>query len=622
MTWASGREQNIPDMHVSNLPYTAPMSGSGPTAGTGRGSTTTGSIPEPGQAIPPTPSIAALLRRNRDDPAIAGAPALLFGDQMWTHAQFVAESCRWANYFRAVLPADKPPHVAVLLDNTPDYLFAFGGAALAGAAIVGLNHTRQGEHLRRDAVHTDTALLITEPAHLDALAPIAGELPFDEDRILVSRRFGTADRQGASIGRDLEPELDGVSSADPELDPDPSTTWALIFTSGTTSAPKAVICSQRRILTTGTRLGMILGVDGNDVGYVCMPLFHSNAIMVGWAPSLVYGCAVGLGRKFSASGWLPDVRRYGATYFNYTGKPLSYIVATPERPDDADNPLRIAFGNEGSPEVVETFSRRFGVEVIDAFGATEGGISLDRGDEVKPGAMGIAGPNIKIVAEDGTELPVAELDENGRLVNAEQCVGEIVNVSGAGPFEGYYNNPDATSVTTRNGWYWSGDLGYLDAERNLFFAGRNADWIRVDGENFPAGPIEDALTRHPDVVLGVVYGVPDEQAGDQVMAALVLRPGATFDSEGFASWVDELTDVGPKWRPRYLRLAAELPTTGTNKVVKRTLVHQKFRRDRVGDDPLLVRGRGDDRYHEFRDADEKALRTRFIQAGRERFWDL
>jgi fatty-acyl-CoA synthase len=580
------------------------------------------SIPEPGQAVPPAPSIAALLRRNRDDPSIGPAPALLFGDRIWTHAEFVAESCRWASLFRSVLPRGAPPHVALLLDNTPDYLFAFGGAALVGAAIVGLNHTRQGEHLLRDATHTDAAMLITEPTHVDAVATIADGLPFGEDHIFVSGRFPRDGDPSTTLGQDLGTALELAPAEDLGIEADPTNPLALIFTSGTTSAPKAVICSQRRIITTGTRLGMILGVEADDVGYICMPLFHSNAVMVGWAPSLVYGCAVALGRKFSASGWLPDIRRYRATYFNYTGKPLSYIVATPERADDADNTLRIAFGNEGSPDVVERFSRRFDVEVIDAFGATEGGISLDREGPVKAGAMGIAGPDIKIVAEDGTELPIAELDELGRLTNAEQCVGEIVNTAGAGPFEGYYNNPDATSATTRKGWYWSGDLGYLDGDRNLFFAGRNADWIRVDGENFPAGPIEDALARHPDVVLAAAYGVPDEQAGDQVMAALVWRADAPFDPASFASWLDELDDLGPKWRPRYVRLAAELPTTGTNKIVKRTLVHQKFRRDRIGDDLVFVRDRGATIYAEFGPTDETALRDRFSRAGRERFWDL
>src|SRR5204862_7573475 len=132
----------------------------------------------------------------------------------------------------------------------------------------------------------------------------------------------------------------------------------------------------------------------------------------------------------------------------------------------------------------------------------------------------------------------AQFDVGGHLLNADECVGEIVNTAGAGPFEGYYNNPEATERTTRNGWYWSGDLGYLDADRYLFFAGRNADWLRVDGENFSAAPIEAALSRHPDVVLASVYGVPDEQSGDQVMAALLLREGAAFEPIRFELWLD------------------------------------------------------------------------------------
>ena len=135
---------------------------------------------------------------------------------------------------------------------------------------------------------------------------------------------------------------------------------------------------------------------------------------------------------------------------------------------------------------------------------------------------------MQVVDEDGKEKPRADLDDRGRVLNAEECVGEIVNTQGVGPFEGYYNNDDATAKTTRFGWYWSGDLGYKDADGFLYFAGRNADWIRVDGENFPAGPIEEALRKAPGVVLAAVYGVPDDQAGDQVMAGLVLADGATL----------------------------------------------------------------------------------------------
>ena len=568
----------------------------------------------------PAADAAALLRSNANDPDRRDRPALHFGDRSWTHSEYVAECHRFANLLLARKPrgADRATHVGVLLDNTPEYLFALGGAALAGAAVVGLNHTRRDEHLLRDLQHTDCDVVITEPRHLPLLEPIADGLP----ELLVSHRYPDDADPDVALGADLDDALGAAGADDAGIEPGPDTLWGLIFTSGTSDAPKAVICTQRRFLVTGNRMGIIMGLSADDVGYVCMPLFHSSALMVGWAPSIVYGASVGIARKFSASGWLADIRRYGSTYFNYTGKPLAYILSTPEQPDDADNTLRIAFGNEGSPEDVDSFGKRFGVEVIDAYGATEGGVAVNRDAEERAGALGQAGENVQVVDEDGHELARARFDAEGRLVNADECVGEIVNTAGAGPFEGYYNNPEANEKTLRFGWYWTGDLGYLDDDRYLYFAGRNADWLRVDGENFPAQPIETTIGRNPDVVLAAVYGVPDDQAGDQVMAGLVLRDGASFDPVEFAAWIDEQETIGPKWRPRYVRVMLDPPTTGTNKIVKRMLVHQKWRRDRVGSDPVFVRGRGNDEYHELTAAEEQSLHESFVSYQRERFWDL
>jgi fatty-acyl-CoA synthase len=578
--------------------------------------------PAPGEAPLPAADAAALLRANGTDAHRAGRPALHFEGRSWTHGDVLAEGLRWANLFLSRKPVDRPFHVGVLLDNTPDYVFALAGAALSGATVVGLNHTRRGEQLARDVTHTDVGLLVTEPRHESgSLQAIAEDLGVPPERRFTSSRFVAPDDPPATWN-DLDAALAEVGGDDAGIEPGPDTRWMLIFTSGTSSAPKAVICTQRRLLVTGNRMSMLLGLDEEDVGYVCMPLFHSNALMVGWAPSLVVGASVGLARRFSASGWLPDVRRYGSTWFNYTGKPLAYLVATAEHPDDADNPVRIAFGNEGSPEVVDTFARRFGVEVIDAFGATEGGISVERREGMPAGALGLAPDHVRVVDEDGVDREVARLDERGALVNAEDCVGEIVNTRGAGPFEGYYNNPEATAAATRDGWYWSGDLGYLDEGRYLFFAGRTADWIRVDGENFPAGPILDAVAKHPDVVAAAAYGVPDVDAGDQVMATLLLRDGAELDPAAFGAWVDALEDVGPKWRPRYVRVTQAMPTTGTNKVVTRTLQHQKWRRDRIGADLVFVRLRGEAAYRPFTADDEAALLAAFEQARRRRFWDL
>jgi len=262
------------------------------------------------------------------------------------------------------------------------------------------------------------------------------------------------------------------------------------------------------------------------------------------------------------------------------------------------------------------------VRIIDVFGSTEGAIALDRTGNRPRGSIGRLRQGIMVVDPQGRETPRARFDRDGRLLNADTCVGEIVNTLGVGPFEGYYRNDEAMRSTTRKGWYWSGDLGYVDHEGWVYFAGRTTDWMRVDGESFPGAPIEAIIGRHPDVMLASVYGVPDPDAGDQVMVALVLREGVDFDGSSFASWLDGQPDLGSKWQPRFVRLCEELPSTPTNKVLTRTLVHQKYRSDRVGGDPLYLRARGADSYRRFDEDDEAALRHAFATNGRLAAWDL
>ena len=572
----------------------------------------------------PAPNVGALLHRNAEERG--DRPALRFGDGIWSHRELLGEAERFAMLYRARLDPARPPHVGVLLDNTPDYVFALCGAGLAGVAVAGLNYTRHGEHLARDVVHTDLQLVITEPRHQAQLdAAIGGlELP---GGTLVSERF-VEDEDPKPAGELLGPSLEdawtthgGESRAGRE-DLDVDLLWALLFTSGTSAAPKAVRCTQRRLLTTGNRMSTMLELQSEDVGYAAMPLFHTNSLMSGLAAALVGGASLSLARRFSASRFLSDVRRYGVTWFNYTGKLLTYLLATPARADDAETTLRVAFGNEGSPHVVEQAAERFGMRIIDVFGSTEGAIALDRTGSRPSGSIGRLRQGIMVADAAGHEAPRAVFDAGGRLVNADECVGEIVNTLGVGPFEGYYRNEDAMRETTRNGWYWSGDLGYVNEDGWVFFAGRTSDWLRVDGENFPAAPIETIISRHPDVLLASVYGVPDADAGDQVMLALVLQEGAAFDVAEFASWLDSQADLSPKWQPRFIRLCRTLPSTPTNKILTRTLVHEKFRSDRVQDDPVFRRTRGEASFQPFTQADESQLRDAFDANGRAPAWDL
>jgi fatty-acyl-CoA synthase len=146
-----------------------------------------------------------------------------------------------------------------------------------------------------------------------------------------------------------------------------------------------------------------------------------------------------------------------------------------------------------------------------------------------------------------------------------------VNVSGPGRFDGYYNDEAAEAERMAGGVYHSGDLAYRDDAGFVYFAGRLGDWMRVDGENLGAAPIERVLLRYPDAAEAAVYAVPDPVVGDQVMAALVMAAGRDFDAEKFRAFLAEQPDLGPKQWPKYVRVSAELPRTVTFKVLKRQL---------------------------------------------------
>src|ERR1700688_186861 len=182
--------------------------------------------------------------------------------------------------------------------------------------------------------------------------------------------------------------------------------------------------------------------------------------------------------------------------------------------------------------------------------------------DAPPGSLGLL--------PDGTEI----IDvETGRPC-PPGVTGELVNIGGRGRFEGYYNDPEADAQRMAGGIYHSGDLAYRDEDGYAYFAGRLGDWMRVDGENLGAAPIERVLLRHPDVVEAAVYGIPAPDVGDQVMAALLLTEGATFDVAAFRAFLAAQPDLGPKQWPSYLRISASLPRTETFKVIKRQLAAQ------------------------------------------------
>jgi fatty-acyl-CoA synthase len=533
---------------------------------------------------PASRTIAQHLAARADD----DHPGLVTHEASWTWRQAVADGAARGALARSLLRPG-PPHVGVLLPNVAEYMLWLYGAALAGATVVGINPTRRGEALAADIRATDCQLIVTDD---DGAALLEGlDLGVGADRVLhigsEDYRSLVADHRGAAADA-LVADADAVA---------PEQLYLLLFTSGTTGTPKAVRCTQGR-------LGAIAGVTRENYAYrresICycpMPLFHGNALMALWAPALSLGATMALRPRFSASAFLDDVRRFGATNFSYVGKAIAYILATPGR----------GCGSAARAHDRERFGKRFGCTLVEGYGQSEGGVACTPVPGTPRGSLGkpVAGVDLAVVdPETGEECPPARFDATGRLLNAAEATGEIVNRSGQGGFEGYYGAPEADHERTRNGWYWTGDLGYRDAEGFLYFAGRRGDWLRVDSENFAAGPIESLLSRHPDVAVVAVYGVPDTRSGDQVMAAVELVPGARFDPAGFAEWLEAQPDLGTKWTPRYVRVCPSLPQVANGKVTKVALRSEAW----DCDDPVYWRpDRGGGPYRRLTDEDRRAL---------------
>jgi len=544
-------------------------------------------------------TVADLLRARADDPNIG----YVFGERTWTWAEVVHESAVRAAVIEEHLDPDRPPHIGVLLENVPEYLFWIGGAAMVGACVVGINPTRRGAELERDVHHTDCQLIVSDAAGFALLDGL--DLGVD-----ASRRFDIESAQYEGLLR-----AHGDATC-PDSDPDGRRPLFLLFTSGSTSAPKAVVCTNERMAVTAVRAGAIYGVTADEVCYCPMPLFHGNALMACWGPALAVGARVVLRRKFSASGFLDDVRRFGCTYFTYVGRTIAYVLGQPPSEHDRDHNLRLGFGTEASALDRQRFLDRFGCPLVEGYGSSESVVAIIRTPDSPENALGrerpdMAGQVSVIDPATLTECPRVVFDEHGGITNPE-CIGEIVHTGGGGTFEGYYNNPEASSDRILNGWYWTGDLGYRDDEGFFYFAGRSADWLRVDSENFAAAPVENIVARYPGVVMCAVYPVPDPVTGDMVMIAIEMAAGHSFDARAFDDFLADQRDLGTKWSPQIVRITSSMPLTANNKVHKPPLRAERWDTP----EPLWWRPTRKDSLVPMSPADKAALVDRFVAAGR------
>jgi fatty-acyl-CoA synthase len=495
-------------------------------------------------------TVQQLLRSRMEDDSVA----IMHGERTWTWREHLAEASAEASTLIGMADVSRPMHVGALLGNTPEMLRSMAAAALGGYVLCGINTTRRGGGLATDIRRADCQLLLVNAEHMPLLdgLDLGGATVIDVDRLPVS------------AAKPLVPYRE-VSGMDPVV---------MLFTSGTSGDPKAVRFAHAMAVLCGASLAERFELTRDDVCYLSMPLFHSNGVAAGWCVALACGAAM-VPAKFSPSRFLSDIRRYRATYMNYVGKPLALVLATPERPDDADNTLRAAFGNEATERDIDEFARRFGCRVVDSFGSSEFAVVVMREDGCPSGSIGKGYPGVSVYhADTVTECAPAVFDEHGALANFDDAVGELVNTYGVGGFTGYYNDPVATEERMRHGMYWSGDLAYKDADGWIFLAGRTADWMRVDGENLAAGPVERILQRLPQVNHVAVYAVPDEHVGDQMMVAVVLNHEATLTPEQLEEFLASQPDLSPKAWPRYVRINDALPQTATNKILKRALIQE------------------------------------------------
>ena len=592
-------------------------------------------------------TVSGQIEARAEHPATADKVLLMHGDRTWTYRQFRDESVRMAHFLlRRLGPIDDahPGHVAMVLDNHLELLALYGGCAYAGLTLFGVNTGLRGEVLAGVLNQSRARILVVDERLLPEVERVRKELVHvAPENLLVLGTQGGSLSKGTDLRACVATEVGGAQRAlaAPGVDVSHDQNLMVIYTSGTTGLPKGINNNHLKLCATGMGVSANMELTQADVGYACMPLFHSNSMFVGFMPAFWVGGAIGLRERFSASQFLPDILKYGVTYWNYVGEPVHYVLAAIEKQygtgttaaariaaevtNNSRNKMRYAVGNGAAPPDIDRFMKWMGLEeMFELYGSTEAAISTFRRKGDPRGSVGeVTDVAVQILAPNGRECASAEIGPDGKLLNYEQCVGEICRVAAdTGLFQGYFDNAKANNEKFRDGVYHSGDLGHIlikDGKRYLFFDGRTDDWIRKDGENFSAGQVGRLISEHPDVALAVAYGVPCSISDELVMAAIKLRDGATFDPQAFFDWCEAQVEGGSmdrKWMPDFVRVVDDFEYTQTQKVLVRNVkkVHVDLRR--IPDAAIYWRQRGDTSYRRFTPEDYAALRREF--AAREK----
>jgi carnitine-CoA ligase len=494
--------------------------------------------------------------------AVSKHPDHLFVDfsgERRTYQEFDRDSNALAQGLKAIgLQQGKP--LAALLDNTLDVALYWIAAIKLGAIAAPLNCALKGEFLRNQLEVCESEIILCESDYAERLTEIVHRLP----------RLHTVVYRGKRPEIDL-PQLKLICIEDlyrysAEAIPDenrPSDLATLIFTSGTTGLSKGCSISHNYVVHQAHQIIETDDRQPTEVAWSCLPFFHFNVIACTFISSALLGGTAYIARRFSLSGFWPDIERSGATAASVLGTMIPLIASQSDTPEmkRCKGQLRLVAGSPFPASIAQIYRQRFGVQRVgsNCFGQTEACLitMLPYGVKPKPEASGVRSPafDVRIVDENDAECPPG-------------IAGEII-VRPRKPhimFEGYYRSPEATMKTFKNLWYHTGDIGKFDEEGYFFFLDRKKDYMRRGGENISMHEMESTFMGHPDVIEVAAHAVPSELLEDDVKITAVVREGATLKEEELCRWsVDRVPYFAV---PRYIEFRRELPKTPTGKVEK------------------------------------------------------
>lgn len=484
-----------------------------------------------------------------------------YHDEVRTYEQLWANGNRLA---RGLLDSGlcRGERFALMMQNHPEFVEAMIAASIIGAVFVAIDPAADGDALAYQLDLARCRGVIVADYSLPNLAGIrAGLRDLQWVRVL---------RSGASIAPAPQTRLAELAdwyaapaSAVPLADVDASETMQLLYTSGTTGRPKAIQAPHFRFMASGAAAPMF-GFQEGDRPYTGLSLTHANAQLVTLGAVLYMGLRGVISRQFTRSRLWDITRRYGCTVFNLLGGMTIGLFSMPPTRHDADNPVRLVL-SAGMPAAIwDEFRSRFGVEILEFYGAAEGGLTINPPGVGPPGSVGKppVGLEVAIFDAHGNPCPVGK-------------PGEICfrRTGGLPPTLRYLDNEAATAEKTAGGWLHMGDVGYLDAEGWLYFLYRMGGEIRRNGEFLDRGVIEAALASCPGVLDVYVYGVraasgvPGEK---DVVAAIVPEDPQAFDPEAIHEYCRQ--HLATKYLPSYLQRLDALPKTASEKPLERLLL--------------------------------------------------